>query len=77
MTSFLKGALAGAAVAFLYAPKRGEETRARARSEIEGLLARIEATLRDAGESLTEQLEDWRERAVAAVEGEPDDDSGA
>ena len=77
MTSFLKGALAGAAVAFLYAPKRGEETRARARTEIEGLLARIEGTLRDAGESLTEHLEDWRERAVGAVEGEPDDYPGA
>ncbi|HSM37577.1 MAG TPA: YtxH domain-containing protein [Longimicrobiales bacterium] len=77
MTSFLKGALAGAVVAFLYAPKRGEETRARARNEIEGLLARIEATLRNAGENLTEQLEDWRERAVGAVEGDPDGYPGA
>jgi gas vesicle protein len=77
MTGFLKGALAGAAVAFLYAPKRGEETRARVRAEVEGLLARIERTVRDAGASVTEQLEDWRARAVDAVEGEPDGYPGA
>jgi len=76
MTSFLKGALAGAAIGFLYAPKRGEETRARVRSEIEALLERAEQGLRDIGADLTDQLAELRERAAAAVDGERDGHPG-
>lgn len=72
MISFLKGALAGATLAFLYAPYRGDETRARVRAEIEALLERVEAGIRDVGETVSEQLAELRARAEEALEHDED-----
>lgn len=76
MTSFLKGALAGATLAFLYAPQRGEQTRARVRTEVEALLARLEAGVREATAGIAERLDELRDRAADLVEAEPDDSDG-
>lgn len=72
MISFLKGALAGATLAFLYAPQRGQETRARMRAEIEGLLERLESGVRDVGATVTEQLAELRARAEEALDPDYD-----
>jgi gas vesicle protein len=76
MTSFLKGALAGAALAFLYAPSRGDETRTRMRGEIESLLDRLQSGLRDVGATVSEQLDELRARAEAALEPDTDAPDG-
>lgn len=68
MISFLKGALAGATLAFLYAPHRGDEARARARAEIEALLERVESGLREVGATVSEQLAELRARVEEAIE---------
>ncbi|MEN8374602.1 MAG: YtxH domain-containing protein [Gemmatimonadota bacterium] len=66
MTSFLKGLVAGATVALLYAPYRGEEARGRLRAEVEALLERLSARAREAQEALMDQFEEARERVAGA-----------
>lgn len=67
--AFLFGAIAGAAVALLFAPRTGEETRAELREGVQRLRDRAEDTVRNVGESVSQTFEN--------VKGDVNDRLGA
>jgi len=59
--SFLLGALVGAGIALLFAPKSGEETQEELKEQARRLRAAAEERVRDAQRQLEERLDDARE----------------
>lgn len=64
---FLWGALIGAGVALLYAPRTGRETRAEITGGVRRLKERAEDTVRGVQESVTEAVEGVREQVGGRV----------
>jgi gas vesicle protein len=64
---FLWGALIGAGVAILFAPRSGRETRAEITGGVNRLKERVEDTVRGVQESVTEAVEGVREQVGGRV----------
>jgi len=67
--SFVLGALIGAGVALLFAPKTGEETQEDLKERARKLKAVAEVKVREAQQQLEERLEAAREGVQSRVEG--------
>lgn len=70
--SFVLGALIGAGVALLFAPKTGEETQEELKERARKLKASAEVRVREAQQHLEERLEAAREGVQSRVEGVKD-----
>lgn len=66
--SFLLGALAGAVVALLYAPKSGEELRAQIRSEAEARMEQLNDELEKTLAEVRETVEKTRAELMSYME---------
>ncbi|HUH11799.1 MAG TPA: YtxH domain-containing protein [Longimicrobiales bacterium] len=60
IATFLKGALMGAAVALLFAPRPGREVRDRLRAELDGLRDGLEGRLQEARGEIEDRVDEVR-----------------
>lgn len=70
--AFLWGALVGAGVALLFAPRSGEETREELRSNVQKLRDRAEQTARELRSSVTDTIDGVRSEVTGRVEAARD-----
>ncbi|HEX7048616.1 MAG TPA: YtxH domain-containing protein [Longimicrobiales bacterium] len=68
LSSFFLGALIGAGLALLYAPRPGEETRRQLRDRAQRLRETAEETTRQLREAVTGTLDDLREQVTDRVD---------